>query len=93
MGLQNPTPPRRSPSSASSPEAGPTCSPRWPGISLGFYAGPPDEPCAQAVAELCIAAGADESLIPGWIEEGWRRAEAASLPPFSLPARRTLPDR
>jgi hypothetical protein len=37
----------------------------------------------QAVAELCRAAGADEDLIPAWIEEGQRRAEAARRPPFS----------
>lgn len=40
---------------------------------------------APAIAELRIAAGADESLIPGWTEEGRRRAEAARLPPFSRP--------
>ena len=39
-------------------------------------------------AELCRAAGADESLIEGWIEEGRRRAEARRLPPFSQPTRR-----
>jgi hypothetical protein len=39
------------------------------------------------VAELCRLAGADEALIPGWIEEGKRRAEAAQLPPFSQPGR------
>jgi hypothetical protein len=35
------------------------------------------------VAELCRMAGADEALIPQWIQEGRRRAEAAKLPPFS----------
>jgi len=53
------------------------------GITLGFYAGRPDEGRAQAMADLCRAAGADESLIPGWIEEGRHRAEAAQRPPFS----------
>jgi hypothetical protein len=37
----------------------------------------------QAVAELCVAAGADEALIGQWVEEGRRRAEAARRPPFS----------
>jgi hypothetical protein len=41
----------------------------------------------QAVAELCRLAGADEGLIPRWVEEGRRRAEAARLPPFSRPGR------
>jgi hypothetical protein len=35
---------------------------------------------AQAVAELCRLAGADASLIPQWIEEGRRRAEARRVP-------------
>ena len=35
----------------------------------------------QAVAELCRPAGADEALIPQWIEEGRRRAEIARMPP------------
>jgi hypothetical protein len=46
----------------------------------------------QAVAELCIAAGADESMIPAWIEEGRRRAEAARHPPFSGGVRPPLGD-
>ena len=59
------------------------------GIGLGTSEakGPEYVARGQAVAELCIAAGADESLIPPCIEEGQRRAEAASLPPFSRPGR------
>jgi hypothetical protein len=53
------------------------------GIQLGFYAGGLDEPRAKAAAQLLIAAGADESLIPGWIDEGRRRAEIRHRPPFS----------
>ena len=62
------------------------------GIALGTSEGKGEEYLEQgrAVAELCIAAGADESLIPQWIEEGRHRAEAAGLPPFSRP-RRTPP--
>ena len=40
------------------------------------------------MAELCRMAGADEALIPQWIQEGCRRVEAATLPPFSRPGRR-----
>lgn len=53
------------------------------GILLGYHEGAPDEPRAKAAALLLIAAGADESLIPGWIAEGRRRAETARRPPFS----------
>jgi hypothetical protein len=53
------------------------------GILLGASEGRVDEPRARAAARLCIAAGADESLIPGWAEEGRRRVEAARHPPFS----------
>ena len=37
------------------------------GILLGASVGKPDEPRLRAAAQLCIAAGADESLIPRWI--------------------------
>jgi len=57
------------------------------GIKLGFYEGRPEEVRARIEAELCRLAGADESLIPRWTEEGRRRAEAAQLPPFSRPRR------
>jgi hypothetical protein len=57
------------------------------GISIGTAEGKGDEYLeqGQAVAELCRMAGADENLIPQWIEEGRRRAEAARHPPFSRP--------
>jgi hypothetical protein len=42
---------------------------------------------AEAVAELCKLAGADESLIPAWVEEGPRRAGERRMPPFSQPGR------
>jgi len=60
------------------------------GLALGTTErkGPESVARGQAVAELCRAAGADESLIEGWIEEGRRRAEARRLPPFSQPTRR-----
>jgi hypothetical protein len=60
------------------------------GLALGSAnsRGPEYEARGQAVAELCWMAGADEALIPQWIQEGRRRAEAATLPPFSRPGRR-----
>ena len=60
------------------------------GITLGTSRdkGPEYWTQAEAIAELCRLAGADESLISEWIEEGRRRAEAtARLPPFSQPGR------
>lgn len=57
------------------------------GILLGFHEGDLDEARARAAAQLLIAAGADESLIAQWVEEGRRRAEAARHPPFSRPGR------
>ena len=59
------------------------------GIAIGTAEGKGEEYLEQgrAVAELCIAAGADESLIPQWTEEGRCRAEAAQHPPFSRPGR------
>ncbi len=47
------------------------------GMLIGASVGELDEPRSRAAAQLCIAAGADESLIPKWIEEGRGRAEAA----------------
>jgi hypothetical protein len=60
------------------------------GLALGTAEsrGPEYEARAQAIAGLCRLAGADESLIPEWIEEGRRLAEARHPPPFSQPARR-----
>jgi hypothetical protein len=58
------------------------------GILLGFHDGGLDEPRAKAAAAFCVAAGADESLIPQWAQEGRRRAEMRRKPPFSGPARR-----
>jgi hypothetical protein len=58
------------------------------GILLGAIEGELDEPRSKAAASFCIAAGADQSLILGWIEEGRRRVEIRRKPPFSDPARR-----
>jgi hypothetical protein len=60
------------------------------GIALGTSEAKGEEyrAQAQAVAELCRLAGADEQAIPAWIEEGKRRAKARRPPPFSQPGRR-----
>jgi hypothetical protein len=52
------------------------------GLALGTAEsrGPEYEIRARAVAELCRLAGADEDLIPEWIEEGKRRV-ASRRPP------------
>ena len=59
------------------------------GLALGASEGKGQEYelRGQAVAKVCGLAGADEDLIPRWVEEGRRRAEAARLPPFSRPGR------
>ena len=55
------------------------CWPRSAGLALGSArAGPGVRGEGQAVAELCRMAGADEALIPRWIEGGRRWAEAVS---------------
>jgi hypothetical protein len=54
------------------------------GIGLGFYEGRPEEVRTRTEAELCLPAGADESLIPHWAGKGGRpRAESRVTPPFS----------
>ena len=53
------------------------------GLSLGFHEGGLDEPRAQAIARFCLAAGADQDLVPNWVEEGRRRAENARRMPYS----------
>jgi hypothetical protein len=53
------------------------------GIELGFGEGEPADTMSLSlrVAALCREAGADESLIPEWIEIGrQRRADARQLP-------------
>jgi hypothetical protein len=55
------------------------------GLLMGASEGRLDEPRSKAAAQLCIAAGADEDLIPQWTEEGKRRAEAGRHPLFSRP--------
>jgi hypothetical protein len=60
------------------------------GLALGTSEGrgPEYRAQAQAVAELCRRAGADETLIPQWAEEGRGRAASRRKPPFSDPGSR-----
>ena len=53
------------------------------GILEGAREGELDEPLARQAAGLCRKAGADPEAIPAWIEEGRRRRDNASRPPFS----------
>lgn len=53
------------------------------GTALGFGAGRPDAARYQQIAELCIAAGADRSLIERWIKVGRNRAAAAAVIPYT----------
>jgi hypothetical protein len=39
--------------------------------------------CAKGAARLCIAARADETLIPQWMEEGRRRTANARKRPYT----------
>ena len=54
------------------------------GILLGGCRQPEERPAAEKAAALCVKAGADVSLIPGWVAEGKRRVERAGLPPFGM---------
>jgi hypothetical protein len=53
------------------------------GTALGFGEGRPDAARYQQIAELCIAAGADQALIERWIEVGRERAAAVAPIPYT----------
>ncbi len=53
------------------------------GTALGFGEGRPDAARYQQIAELCIAAGADQALIERWIEVGRERAAAVAAIPYT----------
>lgn len=54
------------------------------GIILGTRRQPEEKAAAEKAAGLLLKAGADEALVPRWAEEGKRRVERASLPPFGM---------
>jgi hypothetical protein len=49
------------------------------GLVLGYGENQFDAPRYRQIAELCIAAGVDETLIEAWIEVGRQRAAAAAV--------------
>ena len=57
------------------------------GLAVGTAEGKGQEYQArgQAIAELCRMAGADESVIPRWLQVGRERAAMTGRPPFSQP--------
>lgn len=57
------------------------------GLFEGTSEGELDEPLVRQAAQLCRLAGADETVIPQWIAEGRRRAQAASRRPTCITGR------
>jgi hypothetical protein len=55
------------------------------GTALGFGEGGQDAARYRQIAELCIAAGADRSLIGRWVAIGRERAAAARARPHAGP--------
>jgi hypothetical protein len=53
------------------------------GTALGFGEDRPDAARYRQIAELCIAAGADQALIEPWIKVGRERAAAATAIPYT----------
>jgi hypothetical protein len=53
------------------------------GTAMGFGESQHDSARYRKIAELCIAAGADETLIDPWIEIGRQRAATAAAIPYS----------
>jgi hypothetical protein len=55
----------------------------YAGVALGFHEHGLDAARYRRAAALCVRAGADPGLIPGWVAEGRRRAAVAAQVPFS----------
>lgn len=49
------------------------------GLLIGFSEGAIDETLSRRAAGLLIAAGADETLVPRWVDEGRRRRGGAPV--------------
>jgi hypothetical protein len=58
------------------------------GTALGFGEGGQDAARYRQIAELCLAAGADQALIERWIAVGRQRAAAAAATPHAGPSAR-----
>jgi hypothetical protein len=52
------------------------------GLALGYGERQPEAAHYQRMAELCIAAGADKTLIQQWIDVGRQRVDAAAAIPY-----------
>jgi len=55
------------------------------GTALGFGEGGPEAARYRQIAELCIAAGADQALIERWAAVGRERAASAAARPHAGP--------
>ena len=55
------------------------------GTALGFGQGGQDAARYRQIAELCIAAGADQALIERWVAVGRERATSAAARPHAGP--------
>lgn len=53
------------------------------GIALGYGECQPEASHYQRMAELCIAAGADKTLIQRWIDVGRQRATTVAAIPYT----------
>ena len=48
------------------------------GLALGYGEHQPDAARYRHIAELCVAAGVDQTLVEAWIEVGRQRASASA---------------
>jgi hypothetical protein len=55
------------------------------GLALGYGERQPEAAHYQRMAELCIAAGADKTLMQRWIDVERHRAATAAIPYTGLP--------
>jgi hypothetical protein len=53
------------------------------GLQIGCYEGDIDEPRRRQAADLLLKAGADQTLIPAWIEVGRERVRNARHIPYT----------
>jgi hypothetical protein len=54
-------------------------------VALGYGEHQPDAAHCRHMAELRVAAGADQTLIGRWIEAGRQRAATGAIPDTGLP--------
>jgi len=90
-------PPGSPPPGGSAARRKPRRSPSWPeaaggradllakcsGLALGYGEWQPEAAHYRRMAELCIAAGADQALIGRWIKAGQQRAATGMATPYT----------